>query len=428
MKVEFENELKYTDLLLPTLEILSDNKNKTENEIINIFQENERFRKYNPNSIVQETTDALFYISKTNYVSYNNNNQFQITKDGLIFMNDLDHEKKKILKRNKPQHEIEEAIIKKENTYRNKIIKKIDNYYNIPSRQFFYKVILDYLNENPNHAFNRKNMNLDILSKLNYSDEEMGVLTRGKTISLYVRLNFAVAYLKNIKFISNDKNGEYYVTQKGLEYIDNPDLINIVEKEYKNKNKSNDKNKDKKSVISTKIEKEDKKLINQPENNFLNSKEEEDNKSSQSLSEKLSSKVKSCNPRFFEKIVYDLLMKMDYSGITPNHGELTPKTHDNGIDGIIYLGRLNTNPIYFQAKRWNNNVQKPEIHKFIGALYEKSANTGIFITTSDFSTGAKELAKSANIELINGKELVNFMIEFKIGTKTIEVVDEEYFE
>lgn len=38
MKVEFENELKYTDLLLPTLEILSDNKNKTENEIINIFQ------------------------------------------------------------------------------------------------------------------------------------------------------------------------------------------------------------------------------------------------------------------------------------------------------------------------------------------------------------------------------------------------------
>ena len=82
MKVEFENELKYTDLLLPTLEILSDNKNKTENEIINIFQENERFRKYNPNSIVQETTDALFYISKTNYVSYNNNNQFQITKDG----------------------------------------------------------------------------------------------------------------------------------------------------------------------------------------------------------------------------------------------------------------------------------------------------------------------------------------------------------
>lgn len=87
-------------------------------------------------------------------------------------MNDLDHEKNKILKRNKPQHEIEEAIIKKENTYRNKIIKKIDNYYNIPSRQFFYKVILDYLNENPNHAFNRKNMNLDILSKLNYSDEE----------------------------------------------------------------------------------------------------------------------------------------------------------------------------------------------------------------------------------------------------------------
>jgi len=88
--------------------------------------------------------------------------------------------------------------------------------------------------------------------------------------------------------------------------------------------------------------------------------------------------------------------------------------------------------IYIQAKRWENTVQKPEIQKFRGALSERGATKGIFITTSDFSSGAKESAQNAKIVLIDGIELCRLMIEFGVGVsiKTvyeIKRLDTDYF-
>lgn len=88
--------------------------------------------------------------------------------------------------------------------------------------------------------------------------------------------------------------------------------------------------------------------------------------------------------------------------------------------------------IYIQAKRWDSTVQKPEIQKFRGALSERGANKGIFITTSDFSSGAKESAKNAKIVLIDGTELCHLMIEYGVGvsiktTYEIKRIDKDYF-
>lgn len=150
------------------------------------------------------------------------------------------------------------------------------------------------------------------------------------------------------------------------------------------------------------------------------------------LKRRLLNKVKSCSPYFFEKLVLDLFMKMDYNRVKPKYGEVTKKSNDGGIDGVIQLGYLNTNPIYYQAKRYDSNIQRPAIHQFIGALREIKSDTGIFITTSGFSKGAIEAAKSENISMIDGDELVNLMIKFEIGIKVknydVKLIDDKYFE
>ena len=72
------------------------------------------------------------------------------------------------------------------------------------------------------------------------------------------------------------------------------------------------------------------------------------------------------------------------------------------------------------------------MQKFVGALNDKSADTGIYITTSSFTKGAIETAKTANIRLIDGKTLVKLMIKYKVGIKIqeyeIKMIDENYFE
>ncbi len=66
--------------------------------------------------------------------------------------------------------------------------------------------------------------------------------------------------------------------------------------------------------------------------------------------------------------------------------------------------------------------------------YLKKSRKGIFITTSNFSKEAYEdITKSEkNIVLINGKQLVRYMIENNVGIKVkktikIKEIDKEYF-
>ena len=82
-----------------------------------------------------------------------------------------------------------------------------------------------------------------------------------------------------------------------------------------------------------------------------------------------------------------------------------------------------------------SKIEYPEIQKFVGALAGKSANKGVFITTSSFSKEAREYVKglTQKVVLIDGKELANYMIEFNVGValkKVYEVkrIDIDYFE
>ncbi|MBC7255007.1 MAG: restriction endonuclease [Chloroflexi bacterium] len=153
------------------------------------------------------------------------------------------------------------------------------------------------------------------------------------------------------------------------------------------------------------------------------------------LAEEILQKVKGCSPSFFERLVVDLLVKMGYGGTRYDAGQAVGRSGDGGIDGIIKEDRLGLDVIYIQAKRWENSVGSPEIHRFAGALLGKRAQKGVFITTSTFTREAREYANSSgtNIVLIDGETLANLMIDHNVGvaiTSTYELkrLDSDYFE
>ncbi len=67
---------------------------------------------------------------------------------------------------------------------------------------------------------------------------------------------------------------------------------------------------------------------------------------------------------------------MGYGGSRRDAGERVGQSGDGGIDGIIKEDRLGLDTIYIQAKRWQGNVGRPEIQKFVGALQGQRARKG----------------------------------------------------
>ena len=139
------------------------------------------------------------------------------------------------------------------------------------------------------------------------------------------------------------------------------------------------------------------------------------------IAEELLRRLMATNPYHFELLMLQLLEKMGYKG-TNGESLVTQKSNDGGIDGIINQDPLGLQKVYVQVKRYasNNVVSSPEIEAFHGAFTIKHARQGVFITTSSFSTGAKEAARQLNIVPIDGEMLTNLMLQYKVGVQPKE--------
>jgi restriction system protein len=153
------------------------------------------------------------------------------------------------------------------------------------------------------------------------------------------------------------------------------------------------------------------------------------------LADELLTKVKDSSPRFFERLVLDLLRAMGYGGSRAEASELLGRTGDAGLDGVIRQDRLGLDAVYIQAKRWDNTVGRPTVQAFAGSLDGARARKGVLLTTSTFSPDARAYVGGIEkkIVLIDGKELVDLMIEHNIGVSTeatihMRKIDTDYFE
>lgn len=154
-----------------------------------------------------------------------------------------------------------------------------------------------------------------------------------------------------------------------------------------------------------------------------------------SLAQDLLSRILSCSPTFFERLVVELLVKMGYGGSRRDAGERIGQSGDGGIDGIIKEDRLGLDTIFIQAKRWQGSVGRPEIQKFVGALQGQRAKKGVFITTSSYTAEAIDYASriDTKVVLIDGQLLANLMMDFDVGVSVsasyiVKRIDSDYFE
>lgn len=153
----------------------------------------------------------------------------------------------------------------------------------------------------------------------------------------------------------------------------------------------------------------------------------------QELAETLLKQLRNVHWIKFEDIVIELLTVMGYGD-----GEVTQRSNDEGLDGIIKEDKLGLDNIYVQAKRYNatNSIGRDVVQSFSGALDGKRARKGVFITTSYFTENARQYAKqlgeAKKIILIDGKELAKLMIDHNVGvdvsqTFVVKSIDYDYF-
>jgi restriction system protein len=155
------------------------------------------------------------------------------------------------------------------------------------------------------------------------------------------------------------------------------------------------------------------------------------------LGSDLLARVAANPPGFLEKLVLRLLEAMDYGGARGSAGDLLGGPGDEGVDGVIRLDRLGLDPIYVQAKRRgpSHPVTSHDIRNFIGSLQIKNASRGVFITTSTFTSEAREAAAKGGkqIVLIDGQGLAQLMIEHGVGVETqqtyvVKTLDADFFD
>lgn len=125
-------------------------------------------------------------------------------------------------------------------------------------------------------------------------------------------------------------------------------------------------------------------------------------------------------PAEFELLVGRLLGTMGYEDI-----QVTKHSSDGGVDVLadIEVGVLKLRTAV-QVKRLKANVRRPIVSQLRGDMALWEVEQGMVITTSDFSEGAKQVARLRNvtpISLINGDRLTDLLIQYGIGVRKDQI-------
>jgi restriction system protein len=153
----------------------------------------------------------------------------------------------------------------------------------------------------------------------------------------------------------------------------------------------------------------------------------------ESTATNLLERILGATPAFFEQLVLQLLHALGY-GTSLTDLQHIGRTGDGGIDGVISLDRLGLEKVYVQAKRWQNNVGRPEVQGFYGALAGRRATKGVIITTAGYTADAREFAESVSdrIVLVDGTRLTQLMMDCGVGVshKAVQLprIDSDFFD
>jgi restriction system protein len=299
----------------------------------------------------------------------------------------------------------------------------------VPKYNEVYREVLEAIKDGKEHKISHIR---DFVAKVkDTSEEERAEMLKSNVSVFDSRVGWSRAYLKAAGFVVYPKRGLTQITELGKKAItSNRPINNDYLLKYGNKD-----NEQFRTFFKTELSSSEMQTIENTssETTPQESMENAFSRINSTLGDELLTEIMSREPKFFEHLVVDLLMKMGYGGVLDDSGTVTSASHDEGIDGIIREDKLGFSNIFIQAKRYalDRSVNRPEIQAFVGAIVNKGGK-GLFITTSKFTEGAKKYAKENHIVLVDGIKLAELMIEYNLGVGTVQTfeikkIDTDYF-
>ncbi len=256
-----------------------------------------------------------------------------------------------------------------------------------------------------------------IADQIGLSSEERGaMLPSGRQRLLHNRVHWSKFYLTKAGLIRSPSRGRFVATEEGRKLLaTNPERINVpllmklptFKDWYVNQGEAAPEAGE--AIFDPKTTK----VVNvTPEEQIESAYQAVQS----ALRTDLLERIGQNSPSFFEQLIVDLLIAMDYGGSRKSTAsQLTGQAGDGGIDGIINEDRLGLDRIYVQAKRYakDHPVGRPEVQAFVGSLVGRGATKGVFVTTSTFSPQARDyvLHLTQRVILVDGESLADLMIE-----------------
>ena len=276
----------------------------------------------------------------------------------------------------------------------------------------------------------------ELANQLGLSQEERTeLLPSGKQTVIANRVHWAKLYLSKSQLVETTRRGHFQITERGRKVlqspppkIDNKFLDQFEEfRQFRERSITTEEKENEIAVGASADQK-----ATPDETMRIAYRQIED-----ALIHDLLDRIRQAPPDFFERLMVNLLLSMGYGGSTENAGRTLGRSGDDGVDGVIDQDTLGLDRVYIQAKRYavGNNIGPGAIRDFFGSLDKHKATKGLFVTTSQFSSSAKETAEhlSKRIVLVDGDQLARLMIRHNVGcrieeTLHIKKVDEEFFE
>ena len=291
----------------------------------------------------------------------------------------------------------------------------------VPSLDELHRPVLELMN-GASSPLTRKQVTENLIVAFALTDSDMQEIVPSGQSRIENSANWAMTDLKKAGLIDNPQRNQWEITQTGREYVaTHSGIIKFQELEKMWPERGDD------THFHTSISPGS--VENTPEEQIARSYQQQRDK----LSDEILENIKAISPSSFERLVVELLAKMGYG-----EGKAVGKSGDGGIDGILNQDTLGLEQVYVQAKRYESaQVPEPEIRNFSGSLDPHGASKGVFLTTSTFSSTARQTAQNISrggksIRLIDGKELADLMVRHSVGVVTeityeVKKLDANYF-
>ena len=307
----------------------------------------------------------------------------------------------------------------------------------LPKFKDLFTDVLVVLSDNKMHP--RIQLRQEVVARLSLTDADLAETMKGGGNRLGSRIHWACEYLVQSGAVSRPQRGNFQISELGMNLMSkNPNGVTLeILRETEGLRAWRDRTiANKANRVTSASEDESSSLDFENDDAPLESIDSAIKLMNTALAGDLLQRIREEKPEFLEKLVLRLLHVMGYGASLDNLQHIGG-SGDEGVDGVIHQDQLGIDKIYVQAKRYRESgpIGRPTIQGFVGALSGKKATRGVFITTSRFSADALDYVNNLtgfSVVLIDGEQLVKFMLDNKVGVTTQETfevlgIDENFF-